>query len=236
MSKAHRTPEASPAPTATTATDPVARRHVRRESRREQSRSEIVEAARRVFLRRGLANTTLDAVAAEVGLTKAALYYYFPSKDALLFEVVYPAFEGQSCAIQAAVRDAKGGGDALRAIIRETVHWFAPRLDDFRLAFMHNQVAGPEGVKASSESLARFRPLNEIAFADATQKLVDDRLAGEVGRADVDPRLMAFLANLAALGILTMKGMVEAAGDPLLYTDDQLIDALARIFEAAAAP
>ena len=127
MSKAHRTPEASPAPTAptattaTTATDPVARRHVRRESRREQSRSEIVEAARRVFLRRGLANTTLDAVAAEAGLTKAALYYYFPSKDALLFEVVYPAFEGQSCAIQAAVREAKGGGDALRAIIRETV-------------------------------------------------------------------------------------------------------------------
>lgn len=33
-----------------------------------------------------------------------------------------------------------------------------------------------------------------------------------------------------------MKGMVEAAGDPLLYSTQQLIDALARVFEAAAAP
>jgi hypothetical protein len=30
--------------------------------------------------------------------------------------------------------------------------------------------------------------------------------------------------------------MVEAVGDPLLYSDEQLIDALARVFEAAAAP
>jgi hypothetical protein len=47
---------------------------------------------------------------------------------------------------------------------------------------------------------------------------------------------MVFLANVAALGILTMKGMVEHLGDPLLYSDEELIDALARIFEAAAAP
>lgn len=47
---------------------------------------------------------------------------------------------------------------------------------------------------------------------------------------------VAFLANVAAVGILTMKGMVESVGDPLLYSDDQLIEALARIFEAAAAP
>jgi len=30
--------------------------------------------------------------------------------------------------------------------------------------------------------------------------------------------------------------MVESIGDPLLYSDAQLVDGLARIFEAAAAP
>lgn len=34
---------------------------------------------------------------------------------------------------------------------------------------------------------------------------------------------MAFLAYLAAIGLLTMKGMVESVEDPLLYSDDQLI-------------
>ncbi|MBK6696775.1 MAG: helix-turn-helix transcriptional regulator [Myxococcales bacterium] len=68
----------------------------RRERRRERSREEIVEAARRVLLRDGIAATTLDAVAKEVGLTKAALYYYYPSKDALLFEIIFGVLEAQS--------------------------------------------------------------------------------------------------------------------------------------------
>lgn len=48
--------------------------------------------------------------------------------------------------------------------------------------------------------------------------------------------MMAFLASTAAFGLLTMKGMVESVGDPLKYSDDELVEALARIFEAAARP
>jgi hypothetical protein len=47
---------------------------------------------------------------------------------------------------------------------------------------------------------------------------------------------MAFLAHLAAIGLLTMKGMVESLGDPLRYSDEQLIEGFARVFEAAASP
>ena len=47
---------------------------------------------------------------------------------------------------------------------------------------------------------------------------------------------MAFLAYLAAIGLLTMKGVVESLEDPLVYSDDQLIKGFARVFEAAAAP
>lgn len=216
-------------------TDEVPPRIARRERRRDRSREEIIDAARRVLLRDGLAATTLGAVAKEVGLTKAALYYYYPSKDALLFEIVFGIVEGQSRAIHGAVAKAHGGGDALRAIIRETVGTFAARLDDFRLAFLHAQVAGPGLVEIGAEQIARLRPLNDLAYAGATQKLADDWKHGR-GRARVEPRLMAFLANVAAIGLLTIKGMVESVDDPLLYSDEQLVDGLARIFEAAAAP
>ena len=66
-------------------------RLARRERRRDRSREEILEAARRVLLRNGIAATTLDAVAREVGVSKTALYYYYPSKDALFFELVFGA-------------------------------------------------------------------------------------------------------------------------------------------------
>ena len=209
-------------------------RIARRERRRERSREEIVDAARRVLLRSGIAATTLDAVAKEVGLTKAALYYY-PSKDALLFEIIFSAIEAQSRAVHDAVREAESGGDALRAIVRETMHLYASRLDDFRLAFLHAQVASVGSVRLGAEQFARIRPLNDLTYAGAAKKLSDDRKRGR-SRANVEPRLMAFLANTAAIGALTMKGLVESVGDPLVYSDEQLIEGLARIFEAAAAP
>jgi AcrR family transcriptional regulator len=210
-------------------------RVARRERRRERSREEIVDAARRVLLRQGIAATTLDAIANEVGLTKAALYYYYPSKDALLFEIMFDTIERESRALHDGVAQSKNGGEALRAIIRETVGAFSDRLDDFRLAFLHPQVAGPGAVRIGAEQLARIRPLNDLAYKGAAKMLSEESKHGR-SRAGVDPRLMVFLANVAAMGILTMKGLVESFGDPLLYSDEQLIDALARIFEAAAVP
>ena len=48
------------------------------------------------------------------------------------------------------------------------------------------------------------------------------------------PRLLAFLAYVSALGLLTMKGLAESQSDPLLYSDEQLIEAMGKIFTAAA--
>jgi len=238
--KAHKTENTKATPPKTRrrkVADPVevSPRIARRERRRERSRDEIVDAARRVLLRDGIAGTTLDAVAKEVGLTKAALYYYFPSKEALLFEIMFENIEMQSRAIHDAVAQATDGSEALGAIVRETVRTFAPRLDDFRLTFLHTQVARAGSVKVPSRGFERIRPLNDLAYAGTAKLLADDAKKAR-GRARVEPRLMAFLAGAAAVGILTMKGMVESVGDPLLYSDEALTEGLARIFEAAAKP
>lgn len=209
-------------------------RVARRERRRERSREEIVEAARRVILAKGIGGTTLEAIAKEVGLTKAALYYYYPSKDAVMFEIVYEALRTQSQAIHDAVEQAPSGGAALAAIIGETVRLFAGRLDDFRLAFLTGQVAGPEAVHVGAEQFARIRPLNDLAYAGATRRIQDDWK--HKGKPRVEPRITAFLAGVAAIGLLTVKGAVENVGDPLLYSDEQLIDALSKIFAAAVEP
>src|SRR6266542_3095475 len=206
-------------------------RIVRRERRRAQTREEILEAARRVVMRDG-PSATLDAVAAEVGLTKAALYYYFPSRDALVFELVYRIYEAEANAVKRAVEPVKTGAEALATLIRTTVMRHASRMGDFRLAFLAGQVM-PEPVKMLPEYFARIRPLNDLTYGDATRKLEKE---GGRSRSGVPPRRLAFLAHIAAIGLLTIKGMVEKVGDPLLYSDEQLISDLAKIFAAAAAP
>lgn len=215
--------------------DPAnAARLARREKRRNRSRDEILEAARRVLLRQGIGGTTLDAVAREVGVTKTALYYYFPSKDALFFELVFGNLHSQAQAVHDAVEKTASGADALGAIVRESVKAFTPRLDDFRLAFLHAQVARQGAVHFDPQQFARIRPLNDLWLAGAARKLGEERKRRS-GRAPVEPRLLAFLALLAGIGLLTMKGLVERFDDPLVYSDEQLVDGFARVFAAAAA-
>jgi AcrR family transcriptional regulator len=210
-----------------------AARIARRERRRDRSRQEILDAARRVLLRGGIGALTLDAVAAEVGVSKPALYYYFRSKDALVFELVFGLFAAQFQSIHDAVETAPDGAAALAAIVRQTVAVFAPRLDDFRLAFMHGQVGGTGALHFDDAQFARIRPLNDLAFAGAASKVAEQR-GRRPGRGRVEPRLLAFLAYLSAIGLLTMKGMVESVEDPLVYSDERLVEGFAKVFAAAA--
>lgn len=56
-------------------------------------RREIAQAAVRVFNRVGLQRASLKAVADEMGVDRASLYYYFSSKEALFDEVVRAVVE-----------------------------------------------------------------------------------------------------------------------------------------------
>lgn len=212
-----------------------ASRAARQARRRDQSRAEILAAARRVLLSNGVAAMTLEAVATEAGMSKTGLYYYFRSKEALVFELVYGVLERQSRAVHDAVARAADGGEALGAVVGATVEAFAPQLDDFRLAFLFGQVAGAGALRWDAEQFERIRPLNDLVLAGAAARLGGELETRPPGAA-VEPRLMAFLAYLSAIGLLTMKGMVERMEDPLLYSDAELVEGFRRVFAAAAAP
>jgi AcrR family transcriptional regulator len=58
----------------------------------QQTRALLVRTAERLFAERGYDATSLQAIADEVGLTKAAVYYHFPTKSALLHAGAEPSF------------------------------------------------------------------------------------------------------------------------------------------------
>lgn len=53
---------------------------------RELKRTELVRAASRYFSRHGFHGASLADIARDMGLTKSAIYHYFPDKQSLLFE------------------------------------------------------------------------------------------------------------------------------------------------------
>lgn len=58
------------------------------------TRETIREVALDLFSTRGFDQTSLREIAERVGLTKASLYYHFPSKQALLTAIISPLLDG----------------------------------------------------------------------------------------------------------------------------------------------
>ena len=74
-------------------------------------RDRVVTAARRLFARNGIAETSMRQIAKAVGVTDATLYHYFSSKDALIQDTF------QSVSFQVEDLDAayEGAADNLRS-------------------------------------------------------------------------------------------------------------------------
>src|SRR5918998_4245590 len=59
-----------------------------RAEKQARTRQALLDAARAVFLRRGFADASVDAIAAEAGFTRGAFYSNFSSKDELFAELL----------------------------------------------------------------------------------------------------------------------------------------------------
>jgi AcrR family transcriptional regulator len=208
------------------------RRAQRKARRRSQVRQEILDAVKKVLLDRGIAGLTLSAVARELELTKAALYYYFPSKDALVFELIYRDLAGHAEAVGEAVAGAASGAEALEALIRTSADHYGNRMDELRLAYLVPQVGAAGAERLDAETLEKIRPFNDRMYGAVANKIGLDQQAGRVSQ-DIDGRRLAFLAHTSVLGMLTVEGVVAAADRaPLIHSREALVDELVLSFTA----
>ena len=83
-----------------------------RKERQEQTREQLVEAAARVFARRGYHRATVDEIAAEAGFTIGALYSNFETKEKLFLAIADRQVETRVSEISAVADAAVGDGEA----------------------------------------------------------------------------------------------------------------------------
>ncbi|MFC5746250.1 TetR/AcrR family transcriptional regulator [Actinomadura rugatobispora] len=65
-------------------------------------RERLVQAALGLFAQHGVNGTSLQMIADEIGVTKAAVYYHFPSKEDLVEAVVTPYLRDLAAVVEAA--------------------------------------------------------------------------------------------------------------------------------------
>jgi AcrR family transcriptional regulator len=80
-------------------------------------RAEICRAAAQIFHDRGFDATSVSDIARALGMTKAGLYHYFSSKEALLFEIMMFGLERVRDEVLVPVRAIRDPEERLRQLI-----------------------------------------------------------------------------------------------------------------------
>lgn len=201
------------------------------EKRRALVKTDFVDATYAIIEKHGFEGFTLGLVADEVGLRKQAIYHYFPSKEAVLFEVALAELTRSASAVAEAVNQVKSGADAIEALLRTYFNAFANRIRLFQLS--HTALPFFDFKKMmSADNLVRIRPLNDLLYAGAAQRLhADSNGALSLGEA----RRLAFVAYTSVVGLLSMKALVESADDPLVHNDTEMIDTLVSVYRKSIA-
>ncbi len=195
---------------------------------RTSTRDRILVVATDLFGRRGSEAVSLDQIAAEVGVTKQTLLYWFPSKDELLHAVLSQAAAELVVVVEAAVR-ASGDDplDRIDAVVRAV---FRPAVRRPALLGLIRDVGRlPAPVAASLTD--QLRPL-----ADRAQVYLREQMeAGRLRRAD--PGLVAALAYATVTGIATEPEALRVNGwEPTTAGLRHLRDELLAFLRAALEP
>jgi len=149
----------------------------------DERRAAILEVAHRAFLRDGYSATSMSRIAAEVGGSKATLYSYFPSKQAL-FEAV--AERESEFLIEGLFRVTPSRGD-FRADLTELTRRFLTVLVSDRMILGHRLIIAESG---------RFPEMGRMAYGLTVRRGLK-QLAGYFQKA-MDAGLLRPSSNMFA--------------------------------------
>lgn len=94
---------------------------------------EILEAAAAVFARRGFDRASIREIAAEAGMSLAGLYYYFHSKDELLYRILDRAFDAILGRLAEVTREGTGPEERVRLFVHRHLDYFMAHMDTMKV-------------------------------------------------------------------------------------------------------
>lgn len=94
-------------------------------SHREHVITKIYDAMRILLYERGFDALTLAEVASECGMSRTAMYNYFPDKEALLVEFAIHEVDGYLTGLDEALRSVDNPIDQLRTYLRMQLEYFS---------------------------------------------------------------------------------------------------------------
>ena len=178
----------------------------RREREKEQRKNDIVDAAERVFFKKGHENATMDDVASEAELSKGTLYLYFKNKEELYLAIHLRGNRILHSLFEKAIKNIKTGIEKTRAIGRAYVAFYNEYPDYFNamLYFESHDIDFDDQDSVANECLIEGKATLELLVESIITGIKDGSI-----RADIDPIKTAINLWGQTTGVLQVASLKE---------------------------
>ena len=167
-----------------------------------QTRSRVLDAALSSFGTRGFEATSLDAIAADLGVRKQTILYYFPNKDSLLAGVIDASADELISELERTLQRAPDGWPRVEAVVRKVFRLAARRPALLGLLREVSRLGPP----ASLQLVDRLDPLVKRAQGFVEEEMAAGRLRAR------DPALVLIAAYSVVMGVATEVEVLGALG------------------------
>ena len=179
---------------------------------------EILHTSARVFAEKGFHNASVRDISRETNVSLAGLYYYFQTKEELLFLILQDAFDSVVEDLEASIQDHQGP-DKIRFFVENHLRYFVENLAEMKVvSHESDSLSGPYREKIEEKKRAYLSRLTQI--------LSEPPLRDKRRKDGIDPRLAA----LALFGMInwiytwynpkkkrSIKEIVEAMSEIFLH-------------------
>ncbi len=166
------------------------------------TRDRALSTATVAFAGKGVAATSLDGLAAELGITKQTILYHFGSKDGLIDAVLTEAAQDLLEALQSAIAVSGPGWDRVVATVRASFALAVRRPALLGLLGEVNRLGPPWSEKV----LELLQPLVDRAIDDLTTGMAEHRYQRG------DPQMVLVSAYAVVTGVVSDAEVLRAVG------------------------
>lgn len=144
----------------------------------ENARDRILDEAAHLFAREGYDGTSLGSLADSIGITKAAIYHYFPNKNEIYEGIIVRTLENLLSFVTAEIRTANSPEKALQNFMEAHATFFEENYDSFLTLLvgfggMENVVMIAEAQKLRDEYEVVLRSIIKDGIKNGVFRKVD---------------------------------------------------------------
>jgi len=116
----------------------------------------IGKAASKVFNEKGYLETSLEDVAAAAGMSKGALYYYFPSKVEILYFIISTHGDRVLGDLEQELGQVQDGYSKIRFFISRHIHLYVENMDESKIFVNEKNYLSPKYFKIIKEKEKKY--------------------------------------------------------------------------------